>query len=259
MSTEPARAGTSAANSLPAELASARVADLAREHPSTIRVFQRHQIDFCCGGKRTLAEAVGRAGLEPARLADELNAAIAEAGGDAGAPPAPPATLADLCQRIVGRYHRGLRSELPRLAQMAEKVLRVHGNTMPEVLPRLAAAVGELAAELDAHMREEEAAVFPAIERLAGTAGSGQPRAAQDVAVLIAAREDEHAVAGSRLREIRDLTSGFTPPAWACNTFRGLYHGLAELERDLHEHIHLENNILFPQALALISPPTSER
>jgi len=243
--------GTTTAAPLPDDLATARVADLARDHPGTIRVFQRHRVDFCCGGKRSVAEAAARAGVDAAGLVAELRAALG-AGGDPGGGAwlaTPPASLADLGKLIVGRYHVALRAELPRLVQMADRVEKVHGAELPATLPPLAAHVRALADELAAHLREEEEGIFPAIERLERAAGEGV--SAADLALLVAAREDEHAAAGEHLRELRRLADDFTPPEWACNTFRGLYHGLAELERELHEHIHLENNVLFPRALAL--------
>lgn len=241
---------------LPEDLSLARVADLAREHPATIRVFQRHHVDFCCGGKRSVAAAAERAGVELGRLLAELDAARSEPGSSFSGFGALPASLADLGKWIVGRYHVALRGELPRLIQMADRVEKVHGAEMPTVLPPLAARLRALVGELEAHMREEEVALFPAIERLEEAAGHGEAVATADLAILVAAREEEHAAAGAHLGALRDLSGGFAPPEWACNTFRGLYHGLAELERELHEHIHLENNILFPRALELAQAHT---
>jgi len=236
------------AEPLPADLADAQVAQLAREHPATIRVFQRHRIDFCCGGKKRLAEAAERAGLDAGRLVAEIALAMGERAGD-GLDRLPESS-ADLGKWIVGRYHVALRGELPRLVAMGDRVEKVHGGEMPAVLPPLAAHVRALAAELADHMREEEERLFPAIERVERAAARGETADAGDLAALVAAREDEHAAAGEHLRALRALSADFTPPEWACNTFRGLYHGLAELERELHEHIHLENNVLFPRALA---------
>jgi regulator of cell morphogenesis and NO signaling len=240
---------TAFAEPLPADLAAAQVAQLAREHPGTIRVFQRHRIDFCCGGKRHVAEAAERAGLDAGRLVAELAQALGERAG-AGLDRLPD-SCADLGKWIVGRYHVALRAELPRLVAMGDRVEKVHGAEMPEILPPLAAHVRALAAELGEHMREEEESLFPAIERVERAAARQEPVDAADLAALVAAREDEHAAAGERLRALRELSTDFTPPEWACNTFRGLFHGLAELERELHEHIHLENNVLFPRALEL--------
>lgn len=242
---------TDAPTGIPADITLARVADLARLHPATIRVFQRHGIDFCCGGKRTLAEAASRAGIDPVGVAEELRQTLAQPAGTATWLDALPDSLTELGKLIVGRYHVALRLELPRLIRMADRVETVHGAEMPEILPPVAATVRALAAELEKHMHEEETAVFPAIERLERTTDSDESLSAEDLAVLVAAREDEHTEAGEKLRTLRALTSGFEPPEWACNTFRGLYHGLAELELDLHEHIHLENNVLFPRALDL--------
>lgn len=237
------------AEPLPADLATAQVAQLARQHPGTIRVFQRHRIDFCCGGKRRVTEAAERAGLDAARLVTELTLAMGDAAGSGleHLPDSP----GDLGKWIVSRYHVALRGELPRLVQMADRVETVHGAEMPEILPPLAAHVRALAAELFDHMREEEEALFPAIERVERAAEGGEAAAEGDLAALVAAREDEHEAAGEHLRALRELAADFTPPEWACNTFRGLYHGLGELERELHEHIHVENNVLFPRALAL--------
>lgn len=236
---------------LPQDLAQARVADVARLHPATIRVLQRHAVDFCCGGKRPIAEAAQRAKVDLDTLLGDLRQAIDAPEHSTAWLDALPSSSADLGKLIVGRYHVALRSELPRLVAMANRVETVHGDGMPEVLPPLAATVRELAAELEAHMREEEDVVFPAIERLERAAVRGEQPAVADLESLVAAREEEHTEAGAKLRTLRELTSDFVPPEWACNTFRGLYHGLAELERDLHEHIHLENNVLFPRALAL--------
>jgi regulator of cell morphogenesis and NO signaling len=232
------------------DLANAKVGELARDYPASIRVFQRHGIDFCCGGKRTVADAAQRAQANAEALLADLYPAVIAPGGTASGWDLPD-SLADLGKLIVGRYHVALRRELPRLVAMANRVEQVHGAAMPETLPALAAHVRELAAELDRHMIEEEDTVFPAIERLERAARRGEPVEPRDLAGVVAAREDEHTAAGERLATLRELSNRFTPPEWACNTFRGLYYGLSELERELHEHIHLENNVLFPRAMAL--------
>ncbi len=253
-------ATTTSPTELPADLTLARVADLARLRPGTIRVFQRHAIDFCCGGGKSLAEAASRAGVALAPLVDEIRESIvASDGADRSTSSdrpgswlgALPDSLADLAKLIVGRYHVALRGELPRLVKMADRVEAVHGAAMPEVLPRLTATIRALEGALVAHMREEEASVFPAIERLELAVARCEAPGSEGLAVAIAECEREHVLVGEGLREIRALTSGHVPPEWACNTFRGLYHGLAELEREVHEHVHLENNVLFPLTLQL--------
>ena len=243
----------------PADLASARVADLAREFPAAIRVFQRHQVDFCCGGKRTLAEAAASHGVDLDRMVSELTGAIAAPRPGGAWLDMLPDSLADLAKLIVGRYHVALRGELPRLLAMADRVAEKHGRDLPATVPPLAVTLHDLATELVAHMRDEEEIVFPAIERLERRWRAGEAAELEDLAPVIAAREDEHAAAGEHLATLRRLSRDFTPPEWACNTFRGLYHGLAELERELHEHIHLENNILFPRALEMAAAATGDK
>lgn len=228
-----------------------RVAEIATGNPATIRIFQRYGIDFCCGGKRPLGEVCA----EKQMTFGELRTALEDAGSAGAAElPGANAPLSDLVRFIVGKYHTDLREELPRLGQMAAKVLDVHGAKHPEVLPELAAAFRELRQELESHMMKEERVLFPYVERLEALAGSDQGLPASpfgSIQAPIGMMEHEHDVAASLLGRMREVTGGYTPPVDACNTFRGLYHGLSELERDLHEHIHLENNVVFPRATRL--------
>ncbi|MFP3940626.1 MAG: iron-sulfur cluster repair di-iron protein [Thermoanaerobaculia bacterium] len=228
------------------------VAKIATRHPGTIRVFQRHGIDFCCGGKRPLAEACTEHGLDFESLREELAAEMAG--------PVPDekdwneASLTELIDHIVGRYHDSLRQELPRLAAMADRVLTVHGEKYPDMLPALARTFHGLRSELESHTMKEEQILFPWVREMEGLARTGAGAAAApgpSVDGPIAVMEAEHDDAAHALAELRRLTEGFQPPTGACTTFRGLYHGLAELEADTHRHIHLENNVLFPRAQAL--------
>lgn len=221
------------------------VATLATRHPGTLRVFQRHGIDFCCGGKRPLAEACAEHDLDFSALQEELTRAMTPNDDDRNWDEAP---LGELVDHIVERYHLRLREDLPRLRAMAEKVLSVHGETHPDVLPDLAATFRRLQAEMESHTQKEEMALFPHIRHMdePGREGSAPP-----LDDPIAMMEAEHTEVAQALAHLRDLTDGFEPPKGACTTFRGLYHGLAELEADTHRHIHLENNVLFPRALEL--------
>jgi regulator of cell morphogenesis and NO signaling len=228
-----------------------QVGEIAARHPAAIRVFQRHGIDFCCGGKRPLGAACEEQRLAFTDLQRELEEAETPAPTAAEAPATAP--LVDLVRRIVDGYHAGLRQELPRLSQMAAKVVDAHGARHAELAP-LAAALSALRQELEGHMMKEERVLFPYIERLEGLATAGQPLDASpfgSIEAPIGMMEHEHDTAGQLLARMRELTQGYTPPADACNTFRGLYFGLGELERELHEHIHLENNVLFPRATRL--------
>ncbi len=232
------------------------VAKIATRHPGTIRVFQRHGIDFCCGGGIPLATAASEHGLDLHALLGEL--AEAAAGPEADERDWGEAPLAELVDHILTRYHDRLREDLPRLAAMADRVVEVHGAKHPDVLPALARTVHALRGELESHTLKEEEILFPWIcetERMATSSASrgsgvvGFPMGS--VEAPIAVMEAEHDDAARALAELRRLTGGFEPPAGACTTFRGLYQGLAELEADTHRHIHLENNVLFPRAKAL--------
>src|SRR5215203_14630 len=218
-----------------------RVADIAAQNPATIRIFQRFSIDFCCAGKHITF--------------GELRTALDSAGGpERSELLASDASLTEMVRFILGKYHADLRAELPRLAQMAAKVLEAHGARHPDVLPALAATFRGLWEELETHMMKEERVLFPYIERLEALAADGQRLPASpfgSIQAHIGMMEHEHESAGQALSRLRELTAGYAPPADACNTFRGLYHGLAELESALHEHIHLENNVLFPRAARL--------
>ena len=230
-----------------------RVADLAARHPSTIRVFQRHGIDFCCGGKRPLEQAAREQGLDWDALAEELEAATSESSSAETDRDWTDAPLPELVDHIVTYYHGKLQEELPRLEQMAVKVHSVHGGKHPE-LAEVLSTFRHLKAEMEMHTAKEEQVLFPLVDRMAETEAFGRlPDELRNatLAMPIMVMENEHDDAAGALRSLRSLTDGFTPPEGACNTYRGLYHGLEELETDTHRHIHLENNVLFPRAAEL--------
>ena len=221
------------------------IADIATDVPSSVRVFQRHGVDFCCGGKKPLAVACDELGLSFADLTREIETAAA--GPAATVRDWNTAPLHDLIEHIVATYHEPLREEMPRLEAMAVRVARVHGQKAPRLLDRIEHIVGELSADLTEHMRKEELVLFPAIRDIEKGASSRVPLDAP-----IRVMEWEHDRAGELLAELRSLTDGYVPPEWACATARALYQGLAELEASMHVHVHLENNILFPRTLALV-------
>ena len=223
---------------------STTVADIASSFPSSVRVFQQHGIDFCCGGKTSLAVACQEQGVPVADVVLAIEASTRNAEPEDRDWNAEP--LHVLINYIVATYHLPLREELPRLESMAAKVSRVHGAKAPH-LTRLEAIVSELSADLRAHMGKEELVLFPAIRAV--ERGQGQP--SFPLAAPIGVMEDEHDRAGALLSELRAITDGYVTPVWACQTFRALYHGLSELEAEMHLHVHLENNILFPRALTV--------
>jgi regulator of cell morphogenesis and NO signaling len=227
------------------------VGEIATAQPAAIRVFQKYGIDFCCGGKRPLSDV-----CDERQIAyDEIANAIANAELPRDDRDWADAPLGELADHIIHRYHDTLRQELPRLEAMAAKVNNVHGSKMPDTFPRLNSVFVELAEELMSHMAKEEMILFPAVQELDAARDEGRrPQTRFPLGALhmpISVMEQEHEHAGNLLSTLRELTNGYQVPEWACNTFRGLYAGLEELERDLHVHIHLENNILFPRAAQL--------
>lgn len=217
-------------------------------------VFKRYGIDFCCGGGRTVREACAKKGVDYNELASSLhNAPSSERTAQTlNFKEWDPGFLADY---IVNVHHVYVRENLPLLKAFTTKVARVHGEAHPEV-SEIAGLFDELAQELDQHMMKEENILFPHIERLAGAhkqATALEPPPFGTVQTPIRMMEHEHDQAGEIMRKIRRLSDDFTPPENACTTYRVTYHKLQEFEDDLHQHIHLENNILFPKATALES------
>jgi regulator of cell morphogenesis and NO signaling len=212
--------------------------DFARTSPASTRVFLRHHLDFCCGGRQTLADACAKAGLDPQAILDEIHSEIAREGGTERN--WDNRSQVDLAEHIEAHYHAALRRDLPPLIEAAQKVERVHA-ARPSVPRGLADALAAFAAELEHHMQKEERVLFPMLRR-----GARGPMVAMPVSVM----EGEHDAHGDSLATIRRLTQNLTLPPEACATWRALYHGLERLEADLMQHIHLENNILFARATA---------
>ncbi len=212
------------------------VGKIATEYPAATRVFDRHGIDFCCGGGKPLADACGATDVDTvlAEIEKEISGSTAAPERFDDAP------LDRLIEHIIDTYHKPLAAELPRLEQMTAKVLDVHGEKNPKMFSEVHSTFLQLKAELDKHMMKEEQILFPMILSGQGAMAHGP----------ITVMEREHESAGDALRHLRQLTGDYNVPEEACNTWRALWHGLAELETALHEHIHLENNILFPRALS---------
>jgi regulator of cell morphogenesis and NO signaling len=218
----------------------ATVGSLVLDHPGLAPLLERLELDFCCNGDVPLAAACAEHGLDVATTVRLLDAHAASATNEhAHAFDARSATAAELCAHIVAEHHDRLRSELPRLGETAATVVRVHGGDDPR-LAQLAATLDRLAADLLAHVEREETQLFPwcvAVE------GGG----AIDEDALLDELEHDHADVGEELRSLRALADGYAPETARCGTHRSLLTGLAALERDLHLHIHEENNVLFPR------------
>ena len=216
------------------------VAEIAAKSLAAVRVFERLGIDYCCGGKRPLTDICRQKGYDAAAVRNELEEAekaTRDTTRDWNTAP-----LRELIDHIVNTHHGYLNREFPALSARLEKVYRVYNQRHGETLLGLPQVFASLRSELEMHMRKEEIVLFPAI-------GAHKPSAAIENA--IDAMEAEHEAAGEALAKIREITQDFHIPEYACVTYRALMSGLQELEQDLHMHIHLENNVLFPRAMQL--------
>ena len=221
---------------------STTIGELVVEVPARARVFERLGIDYCCGGRRTLDDACRERGLDPAAVAAELeNSAV-----DPEAVDWSQRTVPELVDHIVDAHHGYLRSELPRLSELLAKSERAHAGEHPE-LPELRSTFEHLRDELEHHMADEESTVFPVCRR------SREDTTLEATSGLLVHLEAEHAAAGALLERLSLLSGGYDTSVAACNTHRAAVDGLRELELDMHEHVHEENNILFPRVLAALS------
>ena len=227
------------------------IGEVVAHHYRTAEVFSRHGIDFCCGGKRSLAKACADNAVEWETLATELDAAlqIPESPSD-NADNWEPDFLAEYIERV---HHRYLRDNLPLLRAYTVKVAAVHGTRHPE-LKIVEKQVEVLAEDLLDHLAKEEKILFPYIKAMCA-AQNGPSRAPVppfgSALNPIRVMEQEHDYAGSLLDNLREMTHDFEPPADACTTYRVAFAKLKELDTDLRWHVHLENNILFPKAILL--------
>ena len=228
------------------------VRDYAIETPQTIPVFEKLGIDYCCGGNRPLDEACSAANLNLEQVLRQIDAAIAE--------PARPSdrelqagSLAELIAHVVSTHHAFVRKQAPEIENLIEKVYAKHGANHPE-LATIRNVFHDLSQELMMHLMKEENVLFPYIVRMEESVIEDEPILPPPfgtVANPVRMMEHEHDNAGIALRVMRDASQNFTPPADACTSFRALYTALVNFEKDLHQHIHLENNVLFPRAVQM--------
>jgi len=226
------------------------VREIALENPSSIRVFESLGIDYCCGGKRPLTEACTRANVDFDRVLELLENAKINSAPDGEWTQKP---LGAIIRHIVSKHHAYVRTETPRIGMLLTKIAGKHGASQPELIriEELFSAIGQ---ELATHMLKEEQVLFPYIDQMEQALKNGDPVPVAffgSVKRPIANMMAEHDDAGALLAQIRELSNGYKPPAGACPTFVGLFHALEEFERDLHHHVHLENNILFPRAVEM--------
>ena len=229
------------------DLINSTVREIALAAPATTRVFEKFHIDYCCGGRRSLNEACATAGVEPAAVIDSLDQVLNAT--DALAPLAPETMrLSQLVDHIVGTHHIFTAEELERLEPLMAKVASRHGELHPE-LYELESIFRDLKASLLPHMQREENVLFPYIRAL--DTGTATPPHFGTVKNPVRMMMMEHDADGERLRRMRNLANDYKLPEGACPSFTALYSGLEDLEHDLHRHIHLENNVLFPRAVEL--------
>jgi regulator of cell morphogenesis and NO signaling len=227
------------------------VGELAASVPGATRAFEKLGIDYCCGGRRTLDEACaeGKVSLEEAmtRLRQGRTASSQDEQDWTQQP------LTDLIAHISGTHHVFVREESPRIENLAAKVVNVHGKNHPELV-EVQQMFEDLANELGVHLMKEEQILFPYVTLMEEAAVAGEPAPpAMFGAVTNPVRMmmQEHDGAGDTLKKLRAITGDYVPPADACGSFLALYEALQEFEADLHRHIHLENNVLFPRAIAM--------
>lgn len=215
------------------------------------QVFKKYGLDFCCGGKKTVKEACAEKGLDVTKVEQELQQADK-------LPSSRPIPYGDwsldfLSDYIVNTHHSYVRKNLPDIKAYAEKVMKVHGKHHPELV-RIHQLVEEVIAELTAHLVKEEKVLFPYIKELVAAKNNTQLLHASHFETVqnpINMMEMEHELVGKNLDEIRELSNNYLLPEDACASYSLLYKMLDEFEEDLHLHIHLENNILFPKAIEL--------
>jgi len=224
------------------------VGQLVTERPSRSRVFETLKIDYCCGGKRPLAQSCQKRGLDVQAVIEILQSADAEADhADAQSIDPDAMSLTDLADHIEQTHHAYLREEFPRLDRITDKVRCVHGDADPR-LAEVRQTFCAFRDELTSHMMKEEQILFPMIRQLEQSDGP-LSFPCGSIANPIRQMEAEHDEAGDALAAMREATDDFQPPQWACNTYRAMLDGLAQLERDTHLHIHKENSVLFPKAI----------
>ena len=233
--------------------ATKKVGELAVEVPRAIPLFEGLGIDYCCGGNKSLEEACSSAGVKTEQVIQTLEEALAaatlgESPKDWSADP-----LSELTAHIVNRHHGYVRAELARLAPLLEKVCSAHGQNHSELFT-VQQFFNGLSQEMTMHMYKEENILFPYIEQMEAAVNGQRPLPYPPFGTVrnpIRMMETEHDHAAEALREMRKASSNFTVPADGCTSYQALYKGLIDFEKDLHLHIHLENNILFPRASAM--------
>lgn len=232
------------------ELKTIKVGDLVKANIKSAHVFKKYGIDFCCGGGITLEKACEKQHVNLQVLAQDL---LKLDNVPDGTPDFDKMELDVLCEYIVDKHHSYVSEAIPMILSYSQKVAQVHGAGHPPVI-EICDLFAKVADELTHHMKKEEMVLFPFIKSLVAENQSGGEATIPHFGTVqnpIYVMEQEHELAGGLLKEINFLSNNYTPPDWACNTFKAMYAKIDEFEQDLHMHVHLENNILFPKAIQL--------
>lgn len=232
--------------------ASQSIREIVASQASAATILQRFEIDLCSSANQSLTQACSDLQLSVDQVLEKLAVAEAEQNG---APPVDPASMSleKLVQYIVRRHHRLVRQELPRLAMLAHKLASKHGDRAPELIA-IDELMDELQGEMIAHLEKEENVLFPYVVHLDQNLGLARPTASacfRRVSQPVRMMMNEHENALRILRELRQLTNGFTAPEWACATHVSFHTGLRAFEADLKQHIQLEDDVLFPRAVEM--------
>ena len=233
------------------------VGELVAQRPNRSRLFEKLGIDYCCGGNQSLEAACRAANLPIEQVLNSLELAEQSVRATQSDRDWQTAPLADLVAHIKTTHHKYTREEIARLGPLFDKVCAVHGKNHPELLDVCTSFQG-LAGELVMHMMKEEMVLFPYIVRMEEAVIQREPVLPPpfgSVGNPISMMESEHESAGKALRAMREASQGYAPPPDVCVSYQTLYQALAGFEADLHQHIHLENNILFPRAIAMEPKP----
>ena len=233
------------------------VRELTLEIPGATRVFEKAGIDYCCGGGTPFQEACAAAGVSTDEVTRSLEQAGESSDGGADATQWQTQPLSKLAAHIVGTHHVFTRGELARLDALLSRVCSIHGQNHSELF-RIQRLFQDLNRDLIPHMQKEEIVLFPYIEQMEATASEGATAPVPFFGTVqnpIRMMMMEHDTAGEILKQVRQLSGGFSVPKDGCISYETLYNALDALEQDLHQHIHLENNILFPGAVALERVP----
>ncbi|MGA7616870.1 MAG: iron-sulfur cluster repair di-iron protein [Thermoanaerobaculia bacterium] len=235
------------------EMVTRTVGEIAAAIPASTRVFEKLGIDYCCGGHRSLVDACSAAKISVDYVRGMLEATTMGPAESTTADAWAKKDLRELITHIVTTHHRFTRDELERLDALVAKVVGVHGTNHPE-LRKIAQVFARLREDLLPHMMKEEDILFPFVEQMESALESGDappPPFFGTVKNPVRMMMMEHDAAGDMIRELRTLSNDFTPPEDGCMSYRTLYSALADFEADLHQHIHLENNILFPRSIEM--------